>query len=100
VTKARFKGYYVISKCRYFHSEPLDAKLGPDTVLAFWKSKEFDYPILSAMAKDYLTVQASSVPAERAFSSGTDLVTPARCSMSGKTIEMTQFLKSNIADYD
>jgi hypothetical protein len=92
--------YYVISKCRYFNSEPLDAKLGPDTVLAFWKSKEFDYPILSAMAKDYLTVQASSVPAERAFSSGTDLVTPARCSMSGKTIEMTQFLKSNIADYD
>ena len=78
----------------------MNAELGPEAVLAFWKSKEFDYPILSAMAKDYLTVQASSVPAERAFSSGTDLVTPARCRMSGKTIEMTQFLKSNIADYD
>jgi hypothetical protein len=47
------------------------------------------------MAKDYLTVQASSVPAERAFSSGTDLVTAERCSLSGKTIEMTQFLKLN-----
>ena len=45
------------------------------------------------MAKDYLTVQASSVPAERAFSSGTDLVTSDRCSLAGKTIEMTQFFE-------
>ena len=45
------------------------------------------------MAKDYLTVQALSVPAERAFSSGTDLVTAARCRLTGKTIEMTQFLE-------
>jgi len=29
------------------------------------------------MAKDYLTVQASSVPSERAFSFGTDLGTHA-----------------------
>ena len=76
----------------------LHANLGPEDVLAFWKSKKYEYPILSAMAKDYLTVQASSVPAERAFSSGVDLVTPARCSLSGKTIEMTQFLKFNITD--
>jgi hypothetical protein len=45
------------------------------------------------MAKDYITVQASSVPAERAFSSGVDLVTADRCRMPGKVIEMTQFLK-------
>ena len=56
----------------------------------------FNFPILSAMAKDYLTVQASSVPSERAFSSGTDLVTSDRCSLAGKTIEKTQFLKYNI----
>jgi hypothetical protein len=30
------------------------------------------YPILSAMAKDYLTVQASSVSVERTFSSSTE----------------------------
>jgi hAT family C-terminal dimerisation region len=45
----------------------------------FWKANAFNYPILSAMAKDYLTVQASSVPSERAFSSGVDLVTAERC---------------------
>jgi hypothetical protein len=63
--------------------------------LSYWKAKAFDYPILSAMAKDYLTVQASSVPAERAFSSGTDLVTADRCRLGGKTVEKTQFLKFN-----
>jgi hypothetical protein len=48
------------------------------------------------MAKDYLTVQASSVSAERAFSSGADLVTPNRSSLTGETIEMAQFLKFNL----
>jgi len=69
----------------------MNAELGPEAVLAFWKSKEFDYPILSAMAKHYLTVQASSVPAERAFSSGVDLVTPARCRMSGRLSKWLSF---------
>jgi hypothetical protein len=45
------------------------------------------------MVKDYLTVQASSIPSEGAFSSGTDLVTAERCSLDAKTIEMAQFLK-------
>jgi len=75
---------------RYFN-EPLSVD-GINT-LPFWKANAFNYPILSAMAKDYLTVQASSVPAERAFSSGVDLVTADRCRLTGKTIEMTQFLK-------
>lgn len=67
--------------------------LADTDILQFWKSNAFNYPILAAMAKDYLTVQASSVPSERAFSSGTDLVTADRCSLGGNVIEMTQFLK-------
>ena len=59
-------------------------------VFEFWKANTFSFPTLAAMAKDYLTVQASSVPSERAFSSGTDLVTPNRCRMGGKVIEMAQ----------
>jgi hypothetical protein len=76
--------------CRYENAElsPLETDL-----LSFWKCNSVNYPILAAMAKDYLTIQSSSVSSERAFSSGTDLVTADRCSLSGKTIEMTQFLK-------
>ena len=77
---------------KYFDAPPEDENDGIG-ILEFWKINARKYPILSAMAKDYLTVQASSVPAERAFSSGTDLVTADRCSLAGKTIEMTQFLK-------
>ncbi len=33
-------------------------------VLAFWKANSFNYPILSDMAKDYLTVQASILEAK------------------------------------
>jgi hypothetical protein len=43
-------------------------------------------PILVTIAKDYLTEQASSVSAERSFSSGTDLVTADWCSLWELTI--------------
>jgi hypothetical protein len=61
--------------------------------MTFWKFNRYSYPILSAMARDFLAIQASSVPSERAFSAGANLVSKKRCSMTGTTIEMTQFLK-------
>ena len=71
------------------------ADVGAD-ILSFWKANQFNCHILSAMAKGYLAVQASSVPAERAFSSGTELVTAERCSLGGETIEMSQYLKMQL----
>lgn len=80
---------------RYFNAPCADPESSPN-ILDYWKANESYFPVLSAMARDYLSVQASSVPAERAFSSGTDLVTPNRCSLTGTTIEMVQFLKFNL----
>ncbi|GJT28909.1 zinc finger BED domain-containing protein RICESLEEPER 2-like protein [Tanacetum coccineum] len=37
-------------------------------ILAWWKEREIQFPILSAMARDLLTVQASTVAFESAFS--------------------------------
>jgi len=39
-------------------------------------------------------VIATSVPIERAFSGGTDLVTARRCSLSAETIQACMCLKS------
>ncbi|CAB4445822.1 unnamed protein product [Rhizophagus irregularis] len=55
-------------------------------ILEWWKLNEPQYPYLAVIARDYLTIPATSVPVERAFSSGTDLVTQKRCSLSAETI--------------
>lgn len=46
------------------------------------------------MAKDYLTIPATSAPIERIFSGGTDLVTQKRCSMKEGTIHESMCLKN------
>ncbi|GBC50994.2 ribonuclease H-like domain-containing protein [Rhizophagus irregularis DAOM 181602=DAOM 197198] len=63
-------------------------------LLEWWKLNEPQYPHLAAMACDYLTIPATSVPIERAFSGGTDLVTQKRCSLSPETIRACMCLKS------
>ena len=68
-------------------------------ILAFWKAHAHEYPVLSMMAKDYLTVQASSVPAERAFSSGGNMISADRCSLSGAVVEKVQILKVNLPNH-
>ncbi|GJU46460.1 zinc finger BED domain-containing protein RICESLEEPER 2-like protein [Tanacetum coccineum] len=57
---------------RYLSSDFI-SHLRPDEfagfdVLGFWKAKESMYPILSRMARDMLSVQATSVAFESAFS--------------------------------
>ena len=49
---------------RYLNS-PVDNTVDP---LIWWQTHEKNYPVLSQMAKDYLTIQATSVPSERTFS--------------------------------
>ena len=45
----------MLSNCRYFNAPILSESID---LLAFWKANASNYPILSSMAKDYLTVQA------------------------------------------
>ena len=49
------------------------------TILKWWYANSESYPILSMMARDYLSVPATSASSERIFSGGVDLVTPNRC---------------------
>lgn len=83
----------VKEECKSYLQEDIVAV---SDVLGFWKDRARRYPILSAMAKDYLTVQASSVPSERAFSSAGNLVTSKRGRLKGETIRMVEFLKAHI----
>src|SRR5262245_16511608 len=56
-------------------------------VLGWWKFHAGEYPCLARIARDYLAIPATSVPAERVFSGGADLVTKKRASLSEDSIQ-------------
>jgi len=62
--------------------------------LQWWKVHESEYPNLAALARDYLAIPATSVPIERAFSGGVDLVSKKRCNLGAETIQACMCLKN------
>lgn len=52
------------------------------------------YPIFSRMARDYLAIQGSAVPSERAFSGGGITDTERRNRLATATFEALQILKA------
>ncbi|CAB5204867.1 unnamed protein product [Rhizophagus irregularis] len=55
--------------------------------LQWWKTHEATYPHLANMARDFLAIPGTSVPVERIFSGGTDLITKRRSSLGRETIQ-------------
>lgn len=47
-------------------------------ILKYWQAKQFQYPVISRIARDYLAIPASSAASERIFSVGGDIVTKKR----------------------
>nr|GEZ70463.1 zinc finger BED domain-containing protein RICESLEEPER 2-like [Tanacetum cinerariifolium] len=64
-------------------------------VLGFWKEKETMFPVLSRMAMDLISVQASSVASESAFST-----TQAEKDRTLMRLEELRFLATSTKDLD
>ena len=47
-------------------------------ILKYWQAKQYQYPVISRIARDYLAIPASSAASERIFSVGGDIVTKKR----------------------
>lgn len=76
------------------------AALAADTdvdILEWWKYHAGEYPTLARIARDYLAIPATSVPCERVFSGGADLITKKRGSLNEITIRAFICLKSWLA---
>ncbi|CAG8553107.1 24056_t:CDS:2 [Cetraspora pellucida] len=55
---------------------------------------EFEYPRLAMMARDYHAINATSVPVERIFSEGADLIDVKRSCLRADTIRSYMCLNS------
>lgn len=64
--------------------------------LDWWRTSELQYPLLSQLAKKYLCVPGTSVPAERLFSKDGELVAFKRNRLKPKHVHMFLFLNKNL----
>ncbi|CAB5371059.1 unnamed protein product [Rhizophagus irregularis] len=67
---------------------------GNEDPLEWWKNNEQQFPSLTKIARDFLSIPATSVPSEQVFSSGKNLITDKRNRLVGKTIRMCLCLRS------
>lgn len=77
---------------RYQEVTPL--ALGEDP-LRWWKVNEQVYPFLAKLAKRYLCIPGTSVPAERVFSTAGDIVTAQRSTLTSEHVDQLLFLSKN-----
>lgn len=78
---------------RYFDSvESLAENVDP---LLYWQNQTQEYPLLSSVALDYLTIPASSAPIERVFSSAGESTTGKRNRLADANLEREILLKKN-----
>ena len=77
--------------CRYKGEEATDQ--GP---LQWWKSCQGRYPLLSQLAKHYLSIPATSVPCERVFSRAGHVVNAKRSCLLPSNVNMLVFLAENL----
>jgi len=64
--------------------------------LEWWKMQETQFPLLSKLAKNYLCIPGTSVPAERVFSTAGDIVNAQRSALTSEHVDHLIFLKSNL----
>jgi hypothetical protein len=55
-------------------------------ILKYWQGKQYEYPVIAAIARDHLAIPATSAPSERVFSAGSDIVTKKRNRLAPGTV--------------
>ncbi|GKE80390.1 zinc finger BED domain-containing protein RICESLEEPER 2 [Tanacetum coccineum] len=79
-----------------FVSHLLTEELTGYDVLGFWKAKESTFPVLSHLARDILSVQATSVASESAFSTSGRVLSIRRTRLTPASLKMYMCLKDHM----
>ncbi|CAL5434686.1 unnamed protein product [Camellia sinensis] len=85
--KRRKKVNNVTSELDYYLEEDVVTRTPNFDVLTWWKSNASKYPILQAIARDFLAIPVSTVASESAFSTSGRLVSPYRSRLHPDTLE-------------
>ena len=64
--------------------------------LEWWARSSYRYPHLAQLAMKYLSIPATSVPSERAFSTAGHIVNEKRSCLLPENVSMLVFLASNL----
>jgi len=75
-----------------FNTQELEVSCSP---LSWWKMNFKHYPRLAQLAKKFLSIQATSAPAERIFSLAGLIVTDRRTRLDPEHVEQIIFLNHN-----
>ena len=71
----------------YLDEDFIESLVESFDILAWWKSNAEKYPVLSAMARDFLAVPLSTVSSESAFSCGGRVLGDSRTSLKPNALE-------------
>ena len=86
------------SEIDHYYNAP-NAELQADPV-CWWKEHSEQFPKLCKLAQKYLCVPATSVPAERVFSTAGLVVNRLRSRLSSEHVDMLIFLRKNYHHYE
>ena len=59
----------------------------------YWQAKQYEFPIISKIAADFLAIPATLAPSECVFSVGSDIITKKRNRLTGESVQMIMCLK-------
>ena len=77
---------------KYLKETPLKSS---ENCLEWWSKNNHTYPSLAKLAKQYLCVPATSVPAEQVFSVAGEIVNTKRASLKPENVDLLIFLNKN-----
>ena len=81
-------------EARKYFEEPVLARLQDPSL--WWKENERYYELIAKIAKKYLCIPGTSVPAKRVFSKVGELVSMRRNQLKPKIVNISLFLNKNI----
>jgi hypothetical protein len=79
---------------RWLGEECLPENSTPEQVKDYIQNKAFDFPIITTIARDYLSIPATSAPSERAFSLAGNLISKKRGRIASRNVRYVLCLRS------